>query len=200
MRYLVLKIVLTITLPLIAFATVATVATVATSAEEKMSKPFRGKEHVIPGKIETEHYDEGKPGEAYYDADEKNLGVDYRGVTQVDIEKRDDASNGHGIGWTKAGEWVAYSVDVKESGDYDVKFVLSAPSEGGKIHLDFNGKDATGPIAVPNTGSFQKLGSVVKKNVPLEAGKYVMKMVMDANGKSGWVSDIDSIEFTRSSK
>ena len=167
-------------------------------SEEAATKPFRGKEHVIPGKIETEHYDEGKPGEAYYDADEKNLGVDYRGVTQVDIEKRDDASNGHGIGWTKAGEWVAYSVDVKESGDYDVKFVLSAPSEGGKIHLDFNGKDATGPIAVPNTGSFQKLGSVVKKNVPLEAGKYVMKMVMDANGKSGWVSDIDSIEFTRS--
>lgn len=196
MRYLVLKMVLTITLPLFAFATVA--LSVATSAEEKMSKPFRGKEHVIPGKIETEHYDEGKPGEAYYDADEKNLGADYRGVTHVDIEKRDDASNGHGIGWTKAGEWVAYSVEVKESGDYDVKFILSAPSEGGKIHLDFNGKDATGPIAVPNTGSFQKLGSVVKKNVPLEAGKYVMKMVMDANGTSGWVSDIDSIEFTRS--
>ena len=198
MRYLVLemvlKLVLIMTVPLIAFATAAT------GAEEKMSKPFRGKEHVIPGKIETEHYDEGKPGEAYYDADEKNLGVDYRGVTQVDIEKRDDASNGHGIGWTKAGEWVAYSVEVKESGDYDVKFVLSAPSDGGKIHLDFNGKDATGPIAVPNTGSFQKLGGVVKKNVPLEAGKYVMKMVMDANGKSGWVSDIDSIEFTRSSE
>ena len=194
MRYLVLKLVLAMTLPLI------TLATAATSAEEKMSKPFRGKEHVIPGKIETEHYDEGEPGEAYHDDDEKNLGVDYRGVTQVDIEKRDDASNGHGIGWTKAGEWVAYSVEVKESGDYDVKFVLSAPSEGGKIHLDFNGKDVTGPIAVPNTGSFQKLGIVTKKNVPLNAGKYVMKMVMDANGKSGWVSDIDLIEFTQSGK
>ena len=194
MRYLVLKLVLAMTLPLI------TLATAATSAEEKMSKPFRGKEHVIPGKIETEHYDEGEPGEAYHDDDEKNLGVDYRGVTQVDIEKRDDASNGHGIGWTKAGEWVAYSVEVKEAGDYDVKFVLSAPSEGGKIHLDFNGKDVTGPIAVPNTGSFQKLGSVTKKNVPLNAGKYVMKMVMDANGKSGWVSDIDLIEFTQSGK
>ena len=194
MRYLVLKLVLAMTLPLI------TLATAATSAEEKMSKPFRGKAHVIPGKIETEHYDEGEPGEAYHDDDEKNLGVDYRGVTQVDIEKRDDASNGHGIGWTKAGEWVAYSVEVKESGDYDVKFVLSAPSEGGKIHLDFNGKDVTGPIAVPNTGSFQKLGSVTKKNVPLNAGKYVMKMVMDANGKSGWVSDIDLIEFTQSGK
>ncbi|MCP4197022.1 MAG: carbohydrate-binding protein [Proteobacteria bacterium] len=170
------------------------------TAEEAATKPFRGKPHMIPGKIETEDYDEGKPGEAYYDVEEKNLGVDYRGATQVDIEKRDDASGGHGIGWTKAGEWVAYTVVVKETGNYDVKFVLSAPSEGGKIHLDFNGKDATGPIAVPNTGSFQKLGMVVKQKVPLKAGKYVMKMVMDANGKSGYVSDIDSIEFTRSSE
>jgi hypothetical protein len=170
------------------------------SAEETPSKPFGGKPHAIPGKIETEDYDEGKPGEAYYDVEEKNLGVDYRGATHVDIEKRDDASGGHGIGWTKAGEWVAYTVVVKESGDYDVKIVLSAPSEGGAIHLDFNGKDATGPIAVPNTGSFQKLGSVVKKKVPLRAGMYVMKMVMDANGKSGYVADIDSIEFMKSSQ
>ena len=168
--------------------------------EDGSRRPFRGKAHTIPGMIETEHYDEGKPGEAYHDVDEKNHGVDYRGATHVDIEKRDDASGGHGVGWTKAGEWVAYSVVVKESGNYDVKFVLSAPSTGGVIHLDFNGKDATGPIDVPDTGSFQTLGSVVKKKVPLQAGKYVMKMVMDSNGKSGYVADIDSIEFTKSSE
>ena len=40
---------------------------------------------------------------------------------------------------------------------------------------------------------------VVKQKVPLKAGKYVMKMVMDANGKSGYVADIDSIEFKMSS-
>ena len=62
------------------------------------SKPYKGKVHQIPGKIEAEHYDEGAPGKAYYDVDKKNLGADYREVTQVDIEKRSDASNGHGIG------------------------------------------------------------------------------------------------------
>ena len=64
------------------------------------SKPYKGKVHQIPGKIEAEHYDEGAPGKAYYDVDKKNLGADYREATQVDIEKRSDASNGHGIGWT----------------------------------------------------------------------------------------------------
>ena len=28
------------------------------------SKPYKGKAHQIPGKIEAEHYDEGDPGKA----------------------------------------------------------------------------------------------------------------------------------------
>ena len=35
------------------------------------SKPYKGKVHQIPGKIEAEHYDEGAPGKAYYDVDKK---------------------------------------------------------------------------------------------------------------------------------
>ena len=65
------------------------------------SQPFKGKVHVIPGTIEAEHYDEGKAGVAYVDLDPQNQGADYREPTQVDIEKRPDASNGHGIGWTR---------------------------------------------------------------------------------------------------
>ena len=38
------------------------------------SKPYKGKVHQIPGKIEAEHYDEGAPGKAYYDVDKKTLG------------------------------------------------------------------------------------------------------------------------------
>jgi hypothetical protein len=187
------------TQPVILAAFFVVLAAYPTSANEAGSRrPFRGTLHTIPGTIETEDYDEGKPGEAYYDLDEKNHGVDYRGATHVDIEKRDDASGGHGIGWTKAGEWVAYSVIVKESGTYNIEFILSAVGKGGSFHLEFDGKDVTGPIAVPNTGSFQKLGKVTKKNIPLQAGKYVMKMVMDSNGASGYVADIDLTEFVKS--
>ena len=49
------------------------------------SKPYKGKFHQIPGKIEAEHYDEGAPGMAYHDVDKKNHGADYREATQVDI-------------------------------------------------------------------------------------------------------------------
>jgi hypothetical protein len=174
-----------------------------TSAEEAASagsrRPFGDKPHAIPGKIEAEHYDEGKPGEVYHDLDEKNQGADYRGLTQVDIEKREDASGGHGIGWTKAGEWLTYSVIVKESGTYDVEFAVDSNKKGGSFHLEFDGEDVTGPIDVPDTGGWQKLKMITKKNVHLQAGTYVMKMVMDTEGKSGFVADIDSIEFMKAS-
>ena len=39
------------------------------------SKPYKGKAHQIPGKIEAEHYDEGDPGKAYHDFDKKTLGL-----------------------------------------------------------------------------------------------------------------------------
>ena len=98
-------------------------------------KPYKGKVHQIPGKIEAEHYDEGAPGKAYYDVDKKNLGADYREVTQVDIEKRSDASNGHGIGWTRKGEWLNYSVDVKESGTYTIEMPVASKKSVGCLFL-----------------------------------------------------------------
>ena len=70
------------------------------------SSPYGGKPRAIPGLIEAEHYDDGEPGAAYHDIDTVNEGANYRGATHVDIEARPDASNGHGIGWTRAGEWL----------------------------------------------------------------------------------------------
>ena len=78
------------------------------------SKPFQGKVHKIPGKVEAEHYDEGPHGVA-------NQGADYREATQVDTEKRSDASNGHGIGWTRKGEWLHYTVEVETGGTYTLE-------------------------------------------------------------------------------
>ena len=90
------------------------------------SKPYQGKAHQIPGKIEAENYDEGKAEVAYHDIDKKNHGANYRGPTQVDIEKRSDASNGYGIGWTRKGEWLHYTVEVKESGTYNIEIPVAS--------------------------------------------------------------------------
>ena len=169
----------------------------AQSAEQSGSRPFKGRVHAIPGLIEAEHFDVGKAGVAYADADEKNRGADYREPTQVDIEKRSDASNGHGIGWTRAGEWVIYSVEVKTAGTYRIEIPVASKKPGGEFHIEMDGRDVTGPIAVPDTGSWQKLETVVHRNVQLKPGRFLMKVSMDRNGASGSIADIDCFRFIK---
>ena len=161
-------------------------------------EPFRGGPLRIPGVIEAEDFDAGDPGAAYHDLTEKNQGADYRGPTQVDIERRPDASNGHGIGWARAGEWLTYTVEAAEPGPYTLEIPVASAKVGGRFHIEFDGKDATGPIQVPDTGAWTKLQTIRIHGVRVPAGRTVMKLVMDADGASGYVGDIDCMTFRRS--
>lgn len=168
------------------------------AAESPGTTPWGEKPHAIPGRIEAEHYDKGKAGVAYHDVDEKNLGADYREPTQVDIEKRDDASNGHGVGWTRKGEWLIYTVDVQQEGEYTVTMPVASQGRGGRFHLEIDGKDVSGPIHVPDTGGWQTLKVIRHKDVKLPKGTFAMKVVMDEQGPSGSIGDIDYFRFERS--
>lgn len=161
------------------------------------STPYGGNSHAIPGLLEAEHYDDGAPGVAYHDVDEENLGAPYRRDTQVDIERRKDASNGHGIGWTRAGEWLHYTVEVKEAGFYRVTFPVASNQKGGTFHLEIDGKDITGQVQVPDTGGWDKLEVIAMEKVELQAGSFVLRMVMDKVGASGSIGDIDYIKFVK---
>ena len=154
--------------------------------------------HGIPGLIETEHYAKGPAGEAYYDVDEENQGVAYRDDTQVDIEQRPDASNGHGIGWTRAGEWLNYRVNVAKSGKYDLEIPVASNKQGGIFHIEFDGQDVSGPIHVPDTGGWTKMKTIYATGLQLKAGDRTMKLVMDSQGPSGSIGDIDYIHFVNS--
>ncbi len=169
----------------------------STSLNAEDTKPFKGKIHSIPGLIEAEHWDEGKAGTAYHDVDEQNRGENYREETQVDIEKRSDASNGHGVGWTKKGEWLVYTVDVKESGTYRIEVPVASKKKGGTFRIEMDGKDVTGPISVPDTGSWQTLKLITHKNVKLEKGVHRMKVVMATEGDSKSIADIDCFKFIK---
>ena len=176
------------------FLVMATV--VHAKAPDTQPKPFKGVVQTIPGVVEAEHYDEGPAGVAYIDVDVKNQGVDYRGETQVDIEKRPDASNGHGIGWIREKEWVLYTVEVKKAGNYVLEIPVASNKAGGTFHIEFDGTDVTGPITIPDTGGWGILKTLKKKGVTLKAGKQMMKIVMDKDGESGGIGDIDLVKFS----
>ncbi|MGA3245230.1 MAG: alpha-L-fucosidase [Bacteroidota bacterium] len=136
------------------------------------------KPHMIPGTVEAEDFDTGCPGEAYYDRDEINEGGQYRLSEGVDIEKC--SAGGYNVGWIHAGEWMAYTVTVSKSAMYQVSVYCASAYDSGKIHLECDDTDKTGVFAIPNTGGFQTW-VVVKKNLKLDAGQHVLKLVADGD-------------------
>lgn len=166
------------------------------NAEASELQPFGGKPSSIPGKIEAEHWDLGKADVAYHDLDEQNRGENYREETQVDIEKRGDASNGHGVGWTKKGEWLIYTVNVTKSGKYDIEMPVACDKQGGTFHLEFDGQDRTGKLEIPDTGGWTTLKKITRQGVNLKQGRQQMKVVMDSEGELGSVGDIDYFKFS----
>lgn len=163
------------------------------------SRPYKGLVHRIPGQIEAEDFDEGGEGVAYHDQEPQNQEKHqppYR-ETGVDLEWREDASGKFNLGWTRAGEWLVYTVDVLESGTYTIEMVVASNKKGGTFHLEFNGADRTGPIEIPDTGGWKILKPFSKTGVRLDAGRFAMKLVMDAAGESRSIGDIDYLRFVK---
>lgn len=145
------------------------------------------KPQTIPGTIEAEDYDTGCPGDAYYDRDNINEGGQYRANEGVDIEKC--TAGGYDVGWTHTGEWMAYTVNMNKTAEYEVSFYVASSYDSGKFHLESDYVDQTGVISVPNTAGFQ-IWRVVKKSIKLNAGQHVLKFVVD-----GDFFNIDKIVF-----
>jgi alpha-L-fucosidase len=137
------------------------------------------KANTIPGTIEAEDFDTGCQLDAYYDKDGHNAGGQYRQNSGVDIEIC--AAGGYNVGWSKDGEWLAYTVTVDRSADYQVLFYIASGSGNGKLHLECDGTDKTGIIEVPNTAGYQNW-KTVKKTIKLDAGKHVFKLYFDSGG------------------
>ena len=53
--------------------------------------------------------------------------------------------------------------------------------DDSKMHLEVDGTDRTGIIAIPNTGGSQTWKEV-KKTIRLDAGQHVLKLVIDNRG------------------
>lgn len=163
------------------------------------SRPFRGKPHAIPGTIELEDFDEGGEGVAYHDAEPENQEKEHPAYREggVDLEWREAASQKYNLGWTRPGEWLIYTVDVKEAGTYRIDSMVACDGEGGTFRLEIDGKDVSGAVRVPDTGGWQHLKPLRHEGVTLPAGVHRIKLVLDTPGKSGSIGDIDFLKFTR---
>ena len=159
-------------------------------------EPFKGAALAIPGKIEMEDFDingVGQGNTTYNDLDAENHGdSDYRKGTGVDLY----AKSGDRIivGYNQAGEWLEYTVNVAETGEYTLFASVASANETSSFKLSMDGKDITEEIAVPKAASgednYDDYNNVSAK-VNLTKGEHILRFTVTGD----WM-DIDYIEFT----
>ena len=87
--------------------------------------PYGGTPAPIPGTVQAENYDTGGQGVAYNVTSVNGTANNYRS-DGVDIEVTTDTGGGHNLGWTAAGQWFKYTVNVTSAGTYAVTFRVAA--------------------------------------------------------------------------
>ena len=134
--------------------------------------PYSGTPAAVPGTIAAANFDNGADGVAYHDATAGNSGGVYRS-TGVDLEA--SSEGGYNVGWTAAGEWLNYTVNVASAGSYTAQLRVASPT-GGSLHLGFNtASNVWKTVQVPATGGWQSWTTV---NVPVSLGGGVQQMTI----------------------
>ena len=162
-----------------------------TPADPVPREPFGGKVAEIPGKIEAENFDipgTGKGNKSYSENDSEDRGeTNYREGTGVDIYKK---ATGYVVGYNEEGEWLEYSVNVKEAGDYTMFASVATSNSTSGFSLSLDGKTLVENVALSGT-SFDDF-TKVKANVTLPAGEHILRMTVTGS----WF-DIDYFNFAK---
>ena len=129
-------------------------------------------------KIEMEDYDRGGQGLTYNDIDGKNDNTGYR----TDDAGVVPAGSGYGIGYTMAGEWFNYSLDVTCQGQYSV-VARAATGNASTSRFSVSVENASGSVAVdvPSTQDDWNAYSEIAGSgtLNLASGKNVIKVNFD---------------------
>ncbi len=192
-----------------------------TKSSKYAGKPYRDtvkalSEQKIPGKLECEFYDVGGEGVAYHDVDNKNSGsgdlnkgagyyAQFRKDEAVDIsftKYHDSIDNSIYnivqpkidqlyLGWTESGEWIAYTVDVLETGNYKIGAMYTS-NRGGSVRFVVENADASALMEIPST--FNEKEPIAWRNwhhwnyvdslavIHLKKGKRILKLEIAKQG------------------
>ena len=153
-----------------------------TAAVYAAEGPYGGTPAAIPGTVQAANYDSGGQGVGYSVTSVNGSANSYRS-DGVDLEVTSDTGGGYDIGWSSAGQWFRYTVNVATAGTYTVTFRVAAESAvTDAFHLsNSSGTNLSGPVNVPDTGAWQTW-TTVTATVSLPAGQQVLTLSQDAAG------------------
>jgi hypothetical protein len=143
--------------------------------QQKCAYP-EGSSHTIPGVINATYFDLGGEGVGYHDLSTGNAGDGIRQDEGVDTENR--LAEGT-VGGIQTGEWLEYTVNVQEDGDYNFEILFATPGRMGKFHLEIDGINLTGSVFVKPTGSLNKFKPTIVENITLIKGEHILRIFFD---------------------
>jgi endoglucanase len=164
------------------------------------TKPF--KQHTIVNNttIQAVDFDLGRQRFAYYDTDsaryqytpgvntDGNKGHTYRN-DGVDIRKSD---NGVYITDIETGEWLQYTVTVKETGEYAVSFFAATNADSCMLALQQDNKTIVNNLKLPASGNMQTFQQTASTTISLKKGSTVFRVHAVKGG-----FNFSAIQFTK---
>jgi hypothetical protein len=162
------------------------------------TSPYGGTPAALPSLFQAENFDNGSAGLAYYDTTAGNSGGAYRS-TDVDIEPSADAGGGFNLSKTRAGEWLTYTVSASTTATYTFEARVANIGTGATFHVEVDGVDRTGPIAVPDTGGWQTYQTLTKPGVQLSAGQHQVRVVLRTVSTSNGAGNFNWFRFSSGS-
>ena len=148
--------------------------------------PYGGTPAAVPGTVLAANYDTGGQGVAYNVTSVNGSANSYRS-DGVDLEVCADTGCGYDIGWTAAGQWFNYTVDVATAGTYTVGLRVAAPGAvTDALHIaSSSGANLSGDVNIPATGGYQTW-TTVDTSVTLPAGVQTLTVDQDNGGWNYW--------------
>src|ERR1700722_8763905 len=154
------------------------------AARAATDAPYGGTAAAVPGTVYAENYDTGGQGVAYNVTSVNGTANSYRS-DGVDLEASTDTGGpANDLGWTAAGQWFKYTVNVATAGTYTVGLRLASPSGAtDALHIDNSaGTNLSGNVAAPATGGWQTWVTAIA-TVTLPAGTQTLTVDQD---HAGW--------------
>jgi len=145
----------------------------------------------LPGTIQAENFDNGGQNVAYYDTGSGNSGGQYRS-TDVDIETTSDTGGGYNVGYIDTGEWLEYTVNVANAGDYDFYVRVASPNGGSSFKILLDGVDKTGTRGFASTGGWQAWTTIIVPARYLSAGQHILQFNVVSGGFNFNKIDVNS--------
>lgn len=132
--------------------------------------------HKIPGVINATYFDKGGEGVGYHDLSPLNAGDGIRKEEGVDTGFMLAVGN---IGAISSKEWLEYTVEVLQEGNYTFSILFATAGRYGKFHIEFDGVDKTGPVAVASSSSYSIFTERKISGINLQKGVQVMRICFD---------------------